>query len=175
MVLPHNGPLLNLVFRKEVFVHHYSLQFSLMICPMHQKEKSRLLSTQMTQKYLTALVRKNIVWHYRPLFQTWNIGIKRTTFALMRSNAGTKISVTRKKKPLQPWWRTPYVSQWEKISWSRHHSPKPTSSSGFQKGRSTSLWWSPSWATRLKCGPQTSRRRSRVFMGEPHGGFFRPG
>ena len=45
-------------------------------------------------------------------------------------------------------------------------------------GRSTCLWWSPSVATLLKCGPQTSirwRQRSSVFKGEPNGGFFRPG
>ena len=46
-------------------------------------------------------------------------------------------------------------------------------------GRSTCLWWSPiSWATPLKCGPQSNirwRRRSSVFKGEPHDGFFRPG
>ena len=41
-------------------------QWALVTSPMHQKEWLRLLFTQTTQKYLTALVRKKIAWHYRP-------------------------------------------------------------------------------------------------------------
>ena len=85
-----------------------------MTSPMHQKKWLRLLSTRGTQKYFTALVRKKIAWHYRALFQTWNIGLKWTTITVLQ---------------LQPWWRTPYRVAEEKdlgvtitssISWDSH-------------------------------------------------------
>ena len=45
MAQPRNGPLLRLVFSREVFLDHYSLQFSLMTSRMRPKESLRLLST----------------------------------------------------------------------------------------------------------------------------------
>ena len=100
---PHSGPLLPLVFCREVFLVHYPLQFLLMIYHMHPTcERLQLLftqMTQMTQKCLTALVWESIAWHYRPLFQIWNTGVKGTTFASNASKCKV-LNVMRKKGPL---------------------------------------------------------------------------
>ena len=100
---PHSGPLLPLVFCREVFLVHYPLQFLLMIYHMHPTcERLQLLftqMTQMTQKCLTALVWESIAWCYRPLFQIWNTGVKGTTFASNASKCKV-LNVMRKKGPL---------------------------------------------------------------------------
>ena len=88
MAQPRNGPLLRLVFSREVFLDHYSLQFSLMISRMRPKESLRTaLYVDGTKIFNCIGSEEDCKTLQTTLSKMEHWSKKKTTFASMRPNA----------------------------------------------------------------------------------------